>query len=171
MTEPIIIDEDGLRFTFDLGIQATQYDDWSHYKNQFKDKCYRDNKAVDIIAHNNKTVWLCEVKDFRQGNRNPSKPPLVDEVAQKVRDSLAGLVSAQFQANKQHERQFAKDVLNCQNMRVVLHIEQASGTRQIYDLADLKDKLKKLLKAIAPHVLILDKEQVSSQIVWKVISI
>lgn len=83
MTQQISIDEDALRFTFHSGIQAVKYDDWVHYRNQFQNKCCTDNKAVDIIAHNGQITWLCEVKDFRQGRRDPNKPPLEMEIAQK----------------------------------------------------------------------------------------
>lgn len=169
MAQPNIIDEGALRFTFHSGIQAAKYDDWTHYRNQFQNKCCTDNKAVDIIAHNSQITWLCEVKDFRQGRREPNKPPLEMEIAQKVRDSLAGLVSAQFYANDPTERQFAKDVLNCQSIRVVLHIEQLTGRQQIYHLPDLQDKLKKLLKAIDPHVLVLSQEKLPHpKIAWEV---
>ncbi|QMT32083.1 cysteinyl-tRNA synthetase [Alysiella filiformis] len=168
MTQQISIDEDALRFTFHSGIQAVKYDDWVHYRNQFQNKCCTDNKAVDIIAHNGQITWLCEVKDFRQGRRDPNKPPLEMEIAQKVRDSLAGLVSAQFHANEQTEQQFAKDVLHCQSICVVLHIEQSTGQKQQYHLPDLQDKLRKLLKAIDPHVLVLNKDMPHSKIVWQV---
>lgn len=171
MVQQNFIDEDALRFTFHSGIQAAKYDDWAHYRNQFQNKCCTDNKAVDIIAHDYQITWLCEVKDFRQGNRDPSKPPLEIEIAQKVRDSLAGLVSAQFYANNPTEQQFAKDVLHCQSIRVVLHIEQATERRQIYHLPDLQDKLRKLLKAIDPHVLVLNKDMPHPKIVWQVTSI
>ena len=148
--------EGALKFEFPATYQAAKYDDWAHYRNQFQNKCSQYNKAVDILAfeENQNCCWLCEVKDFRIIGRNPDKLPLEQEIAQKVRDTLAGIVSAKFCANNINEKDFAAALLTCRNIRVVIHIEQPQGQNQIYDLSDLKDKLNKLLKAIDPHVLV-----------------
>jgi cysteine--tRNA ligase len=150
----MVIQEDSLTFTFSENVDASKYDQWSHYRNQFKDKCSKDNKAVDFIAFEEKesTLWLCEIKDFRMGTRSRDKLPLEKEIAQKVRDTLAGIVSAKFRANDPDEKKFAENSLKCKNIRVILHIEQSSEMRQIYDLKDLRDKLRKLLRAVDPHV-------------------
>lgn len=169
----IVIDEGSLRFLFETNVKASKYDAWKHYRNQFQNKCYTDNKAVDIIAHNNQKAWLCEIKDFRTGIRSPDKPPLEQEIAQKVRDSLAGLVSAKFCANDSTERNFAHDVLQCHQIHIILHIEQPSN-KQIYDLSDLRDKLKRLLKAIDPHVLVMNQNTLShykNKVSWQVSNI
>lgn len=130
---------------------------------------------MDIIAYRQSdTVWLCEIKDFRIGAKNRDKLPLEQEIAQKARDSLAGLVSAKFHANDSKERQFAKQALACEHICIVLHIEQPS--RRIYDLSDLQDKLRRLLKAIDPHVLVVDKSLLdnkpvySNKLSWKVLN-
>lgn len=150
------ITEGLLTFEFPNNCEASKYDDWSHYRNQFINKCSINNKAIDFLALEGvpQTLWLCEIKDFRSTTRNPEKPPLEHEIAQKVRDTLAGIVSAKFQANNHDEKNFAAKALGCQSIRVVLHIEQPERTKQIYSLPDLRDKLKKLLKAIDPHVII-----------------
>lgn len=168
----MIITEGSLSFHFESDIVASKYDDWSHYRNQFQNKCSADNKAVDIIAYRKSKdmLWLCEVKDFRTGTRNPDKPPLEQEIAQKVRDSLAGLVSAKFCANDEEERSFACNALACEQIRVVLHIEQPNGKKQIYNLSDLKDQLKRLLKAIDPHPLVIDQKLLNQDkvIPWQI---
>lgn len=150
------ITEGLLIFEFPDDFEVSKYDDWSHYRNQFINKCSTDNKAIDFLAleETHQTLWLCEIKDFRSTTRNPAKPPLEHEIAQKVRDTLAGIVSAKFQANNHDEKNFAEKALKCRNIRVVLHIEQPERTRQIYNPSDLQDKLKTLLKAIDPRVAI-----------------
>lgn len=161
----MIITEGELRFLFESEVKAIKYDDCSHYRNQFIDKCGSNNKAVDVIAYckSRETVWLCEIKDFRKGDRSPDKPPLEQEIAQKVRDSLAGLVSAKFLANDKKERSFACNALACRRIRVVVHIEQPKGLKQIYDLSDLKDKFRRLLKAIDPHPLVVNQDLLDKQ--------
>ena len=149
------ITEGSLKFEFPEHCITSKYDDWSHYRKQFENKCSTGNKAIDFIAiEANQTLWLCEIKDFRIGQRNLEKLPLEQEIALKVKDTLAGIVSAKFKANNPIEKNFAEESLKCKNIRIVLHIEQPDGIRQIYNLSDLKDKLKRLLKAIDPHVVI-----------------
>ncbi|OOF83714.1 cysteinyl-tRNA synthetase [Rodentibacter ratti] len=162
------ITEGALEFIFSENISSTKYDDWCHYRNQFKDRCYKDNKAVDFIAYDENTAWLCEIKDFRLGDRNPEKIPLCDEIAMKIRDTLAGLVSANLQANVFEEKKFARKVLKCENINIVLHVEQPQGSSYYYDLADLKDKLCNLLKAVDPHVKVMSKKSAHPDIPWKV---
>ncbi|WP_232507474.1 hypothetical protein [Neisseria weixii] len=66
------ITEGSLKFEFPENYQASKYDEWSHYRNQFENKCSKGNKAIDFIAYeNDQVLWLCEIKDFREGERNP----------------------------------------------------------------------------------------------------
>ncbi len=68
------IDADGLSFEFPDSWQAVKYDDWSFYKNRFI-KMNDGIKAVDIAAFDgNNTLWLIEVKDFRQHGRQKTTP-------------------------------------------------------------------------------------------------
>jgi hypothetical protein len=57
-----------------------------------------DAKAVDIVgAHMGRAAFLIEVKDFRGArirNRSRVGRPLAQEVAQKIKDSVAGIVGA-----------------------------------------------------------------------------
>lgn len=162
---PLTITEGALTFTFSEEAHVIKYDDSIHYRNQFHNRCYKDNKAVDFIAYENSIAWLCEIKDFRQGRRNPEKIPLYNEIAIKVRDSLAGLVSAKLQASDDDEKNFAKEVLKCKKINIIFHIEQSS---LIYNLSDLQDKLRQLLKAIDPHVKVMNKTHSCSNIPWSV---
>jgi hypothetical protein len=150
--------EGNLTFTFDDDVwQVEKYDDWQFYKNQFQ-SCCCGNKGVDFLAYNKvkHTLWLIEVKDYRQFPRTKDSS-LWEEVALKVRDTLAGI----YVANVSHqqypnEQSFAKLVTTkTVRFRVVLHLEQPKQKSKlfprVYDPADVQQKLKQRLKPIDAH--------------------
>jgi len=157
--------------SFDFEAPAEKYDEWSFYRNQFLHGCSRDNKGVDMLCYSSKDAWLIEVKDYRQDCQT-SVVKLADEIALKVRDSLAGLVAAQIRANQDKEKQFARKILQAQNIKIVCHIEQPAKVSRLrpraIDPKDLKDKLRRLLKAIDPHPLVMDAATVPPSVPWQV---
>ncbi len=167
-----VLKEKALTFTFDPSAQATKYDEWSFYRHQFKDRCSRDNKAVDLMCHRGQTAWVIEVKDYRQHPRTKAIE-LADEIALKVRDSLAGLVAAQVQANAADERRFARGMLGAGRIRVVCHIEQPAQSTRLRPRAiepdKLWDRLRRLVKAIDPHPLVVDRSSVPAHLPWTVV--
>jgi hypothetical protein len=162
--------EGRLTFSFPAPLSAQQYDNWSFYRNQFND-AFGGTKAVDFICLDQDCAWLIEVKDYRANLR--TKPSdLGDEIARKVRDSLAGLVSASCNANDAGERQFAKQFTRMQRLRVVAHIEQPRRPSRLHprviDPANFKMKLKQLLRAVDPHPLVVDQNSRLPDIRWNV---
>lgn len=117
------ITEGDLTFQFPDDWQATQFDNWSFYRNQFQSVC-GGAKAIDILAlAPDRGLWIIEIKDYRQQRRTkPSQ--LAEEVACKVRDSLAALVAAKINANDPEEKRLAQDALTAKEIRVILHLEQ-----------------------------------------------
>jgi len=98
-------DEGRLRFGFH-GADVGKYDEWRFYQNRFKGSC-NGNKAVDFVYVEADRTWLIKVKDYRRHRR--TKPgDLADEVAIKVRDTLAGLAAAKSNANDKMERRLAR---------------------------------------------------------------
>jgi Holliday junction resolvase-like predicted endonuclease len=168
------IREGALTFTFAAGWEAQKYDDWVFYKSQFQKVCRLCNgiKGVDIVAHDTNTAWLIEVKDYRR-NRRKKGIGLVDEVAKKVLDTLAGLVAAKYNASNSSESSMASDILACEKIRVALHLEQPSRPSKlfpkIYDPADVKKGLKVQLKAIDPHPEVLDIASTNPTTYWQVV--
>lgn len=155
------ITEGNLNFTFKQGTEASKYDDWVFYRNQFN-SAFGGTKAVDIICVDTRTAWLIEIKDYRLHAR--TKPQdLAAEVAQKVRDSIAGLVAAAANANDQDEKILARKLLSKRSWRIVLHLEQPVKTSKLrpkaINPADVLNKLKNLLKTIDPHPLVVDNSQ------------
>ena len=89
MTE---IEEGDLKFSFPDHCEAGKYDEWSFYRNQFQSVA-SGSKAVDILCLSDDAAWLIEIKDYRLHPRQ-KLIDIDDEVASKVRDTLAGLAAA-----------------------------------------------------------------------------
>lgn len=160
--------EGALTFTFPSN--ASKYDEWSHYRNQFISTC-QGAKAVDLVFVADGTSWLIEVKDYRAHSR--TKPiDLADEIAIKVRDTLAGLLSAKWNANDADERRYARQLTGASKVRVVCHIEQPAKHSRLRPQAIEPDKvaqkLKSLLKAIDPHPMVMDHRDTAGCVSWTV---
>ena len=165
-----ILSEGKLTFTFSDESNATQYDNWSFYRNQFGNTC-GSVKAVDMICINKKVTWLIEIKDYRR-NRRTKPIDLADEIALKVRDTLAGLVAAKFNANDTKEQRFAQQALESDVVRVVLHLEQPIKQSRLFPLSvnpvSVMQKLKKQLKAIDAHPYIVNQHNLTANMDWTV---
>jgi len=156
----MVMQEEGrLRFIFPENWRVSKYDDWSFY-NQFQNIC-GGAKAVDFcgVTPDRGTTWLIEVKDYRQYRRTkPSELP--HEIACKFRDTLAGLACARVNSNDDRERDMADSFLRTGWIRLALHLEQPRKHSKLfpraYQPADIRQKLKTLVKAIDPHPLVLD---------------
>ncbi|PTQ88237.1 hypothetical protein [Agitococcus lubricus] len=146
----MIIDVDGLKFNFATNWQASKYDEWSYYRNQFV-KQFAGIKAVDLLAISPKKItFLIEVKDYTHPNtEKPSDLP--QAVADKVLNTLAALLPCSLLANDATEKAFAKQVLLSNQLHVVLHMEQPRAHKPVVDAADVLQKLKKLLRAVDAH--------------------
>lgn len=141
---------DGLTFSFPAGWDATKYDEWSFYRNQFS-RQKNNIKAVDVLAISlSQDAYLVEVKDYRRPDTVPPSE-LAETIANKVLDTLAAMLPAKLHANDPNERRIAGAILACASLHVVAHIEQPARHQQVIDPADIKQKLKKLLKAVDAH--------------------
>lgn len=158
-----------LRFTFPDTWDASQFDGWSFYINQFQKVC-GGTKAIDILALNSPCCWLIEIKDYRQHPRTKSID-LAEEIATKVRDSLAALVADSMYANDDIEKSLAMAAVRCTRLRVVLHLEQPAKHSKLFpraiDPANVRLRLRQLLKAIDPHPLVLEKNRMGG-VKWTV---
>jgi hypothetical protein len=166
------ITEGKLTFTFPEGWQISKYDDWAHYREHFIKVC-EGTKAMDIVAlEPGACCWLLEVKDYRE-HRRTKTIDLADEVSEKVRDTVAGLVAAQFCANDADEKAFARKALRATGLRVVLHLEQPAKHSKLFPRAinptNVRQRLKQLLKSIAPHPRVVEVAEMAG-IPWTVTS-
>lgn len=165
--------EGKLRFAFPDDWQTSNYDDWSHYRNQAISIC-GGAKAIDILAiESNSCCWLLEVKDYRE-HRRTKTIDIGDEIAAKVRDTLAALVGAQHHANDANEKAMARKAVRCGAIRVVLHLEQPTKHSKLFPRAikpiDVIQRLKQLLKPIDPHPRVIEMKSMQG-IPWKVSSL
>jgi len=139
-----------LTFTFPSGWSASKYDDWSFYRNQFV-RQFDAIQGVDLIAlAPDDTAYLIEVKDYRHPDtEKPSELPRA--IANKVLMTLAAMLPAKLHGNDPSECAIAASVLKCRELRVVAHVELPQAHRPVVDLADLKQKLAQLLRAVDAH--------------------
>lgn len=165
------ITEGNLLFTFSETWSVSKLDEWSFYRNQFQSVC-GGTKAIDILAIDLacSSCWQIEVKDYRQYPRTKAID-LAEEIAEKVRDSLALLVTASFNANDKHEKASACEAVCCTRLRIVLHLEQPAKHSKLFpraiDPAKVQIRLRQLLKAIDPHPIVLDKSRLGT-VQWTV---
>ncbi len=155
------IREGNLKYKFNAGWSVAKYDDWAFYRNQFLNCGGRGNKGVDILAmpQDDKILWMIEVKDYSTHRRDKGKGPLSSEVAQKTLDTLAGIFAASVNA-VDNEQEFARRAIKAKQIRVVLHLQQSERQSKLFpyavDPADVRQKLKKLLKAVDPRVTVMN---------------
>ncbi|WP_300668208.1 hypothetical protein [Desulfoluna sp.] len=158
------LDEGRLTFTFSGDSLATQYDDWTFYKSHIQ-SAWGGCKAIDFICVHQRQTWLIEVKDYRIDRRTKILD-FGDEIALKVRDTLAGLAAARCNANDADERRMAGEALQCKKLRVVLHLEQPRNPSklfpQVIDPSKMTQKLKQKLKAVDAHPRVVDKHSLKS---------
>jgi len=180
--------EGQLRFVFPDDWEASKFDEWSFYRNQFMKlanayiscsscevgvrcaKCGSKNvagtKGIDILAIDSDQIcWQIEIKDYRQ-TRESTFVFLADEVALKVRDTLACLTAAKINANEPNEKRLARKGLRCNRLRVVLHLEQPVPHSPLESTAarraNVLQRLKQLVKSIDPRPLVLDTNNLAN---------
>ena len=167
----IEIEEGDLTFSFPEYCEASKYDEWSFYRNQFQ-AVAGGSKAVDMLCIDSDTAWLIEVKDYRRDPRT-KVIDLGDEVARKVRDTLAGLAAASAYANSDDERRLARRALAKRRWRVALHLEQSDVRSRLrpqpFNVADVLSKLRSgKLKAVDAHPVVLGTQPRRLGIPWTV---
>lgn len=175
--------EGSLEFQFPEGWSASKFDEWSFYRGQFarvgdaRMNCNRKgcgravqcvacgakrvagNRGIDILAIDpeSSTCRLIEVKDYRS-TRTSDFEFLADVVALKVRDTLACLAAARWNAPVEQERDQARSALTCESLRIVLHLEvpRARGSLDAPSTprANVSARMKQLVKAIDARPLV-----------------
>jgi len=165
------INIDGLVFTFPVDWVVGKPDDWAFYRKQFI-KIRSSVKSTDALAIDvSGRTWVIEVKDYR--NHARTKPScLAEEVAAKVCDTLAMLLPASVNANDAAERSLARNACSANALRVVLHLEQPLKSSRLrprsIDPAALLMKLKKLVKPVDAHPLIVERARMHG-LAWSVV--
>ena len=166
----IEIEVGDLTFSFPDECSASKYDDWAFYRNQFQSVA-GGSKAVDILCLAGGAACLIEIKDYRQ-HRRTKLIDLGDEVAGKVRDTLSGLAAASANANNNDERALARRMLAQRCWRVVFHLEQPRVRSRLrprpFHISDVVEKLRRHLKAVDAHPVVLDRRDIRADVPWTV---
>ena len=162
-----------LHFHFEDNWKVVKYDETPYYKTQLKNQrsCKINKKdksvisglkGVDLVAlqPQDNTLYLIECKDYRLHSRKKNLHP-VEEFYQKTMDTLAGLLpSALCGTSGDPNTRMLKHWFVVPNIYGCFPFEQAETTNKLmpraYDIADLQQKLRGLLKAIDPYVLVVD---------------
>lgn len=162
-------DEGRLRFDFSSKWEAERYDaddqgqgSHSYYRNQVAR--LPSTKAVDFVGmFEDEDCYLIEVKDFREyriENKQRLKcGELAIEVAEKVRDTVAGLVGAwRNESNKTVVSQIGANLLHkSKPIRIVLWLEDdtAADVRQWRQQLDtITTQIQSRLKWLTTRVLV-----------------
>lgn len=143
------ITEDRLAFDFPVGWLVQKYDKSTFYLRHFQNVCGAA-KGVDIVAISPAgCLWFIEIKDYRAGPRQKSLD-LVEEIAIKARDSLAGLAAARVRANVESEATFAARAMQFTDIKIILHIEQPTKPTRLHPVVDVSKLLLKLKQLRGP---------------------
>ncbi|NRD59216.1 hypothetical protein [Corallococcus exiguus] len=159
-----MLDVDGIEFDFEPFWRAIKWDDEEAYRRGIGKlpTC----KAVDLIGFGRGLVALIEVKDFRHPDAEWSRVTngsLAEEVAFKVRDTLAGVVGAARQHSPEVWRDWAQAMHASPALRVILWFERPesfySDPRRKDELQHFRDVLKKKLAWLTSDVFICSKSE------------
>ena len=160
-----LLNEGELEFDFSDDWLVFKYDKCAYYRRHFQDFA-NGTKAVDFVAYHQatKVLWLIEVKDYSEHSRTkPSE--VVDEVAVKVRDTLAGLLAMRVRATDGSQA-IAAQAMQFRSLRVALLIEQPahhSATR-IFNPMTIKDQMSRVLRPVDPHALGGDRQALAAHL-------
>ena len=162
---------DSFRFDFPVGWICLKYDECTYYREHFNGLA--SSKAVDLLAlaPQRAELWMVEIKDYR-ANRRTKPSNLISEIAQKVRDTLAGLAAGRLVANDLNSRAFAADAMRVARLRVAFLLEQPGSPSklfpQVINPANATMALKKALRAVDPHPLFGSASDLSMKTAWTV---
>lgn len=159
--------EGNLAFCF--GFDAIKYDDSLYYRKHFS-KIQDGISAVDILAVDDDTAYLIEIKDYTHPDTaNLTSAELIAMMANKVISTLAAVLPMRHNGSDE-EKEIAGHFLKASQIRVVLHIEipppRSTLKQSRYNFYEMEQALRKKLKAIDAHPKIVSKK--SKKLPWTV---
>lgn len=164
--------EGRLSFSFPAGWEICRLSSTAYYERHFQ-RFTGGSKEMDFLALNTaeRTLWLIEVKDYSSYPRT-KLIDLAEEVAIKVRDSLALLLPAIARDSADRVAgQFAERALGTTSLRVVLHCEFPANKSKLFPstswAANIKDKLRNAVRCVDPHPILTDRAR-SGGLAWSV---
>ena len=156
-----------MRLRFEPGDQATKYDDWAFFREEFRHVA-GGSHGVDCVCISGEACWLIEIKALARRVGEDSGLKIADTIrraAEQVRDTLAGLAAARVLATGAEE-QFARAVFDVPNWRVALHLEQTDVTSRLhrtpYDPTDVTQKLRQQVRAVDAQAVVVDSSRAAN---------
>jgi len=167
--------EQKFKYKFLLGWQAVKWDETRFHK-----KCFQSfggkSKAAEFVAFDEKgsELWLIECKDFRPNGRRKTID-LCDEIAEKFKATLAGLVCAR-NADDQGIQRFARIGLKKNALRCVVHWEHPLKPHRLWpsenmDRANMRLKLRQRLVVADSNAELGNHQQLATTMPWKIESV
>lgn len=158
----VAIVEGHYTYQFPPGWTATKYDQDTFYIKKFQrvglvEDGSKGVKAVDVLAFGDDSeLWLIEQKDYTGGGAQIKAGELLTAMAEKVVGTLACLVAARINGQRDSASQLLADqALKKTKIRCVLHVEQPTKLSklfpQVIDPKTARDKLRRALGAIDSH--------------------
>ena len=163
-----VFQEGRLRFSFGDAWRVEKYDEHRGYRQRLGK--LGNTRAVDFVGcHENKTLFLIEVKDFR-GHRIENKDRLhhgmlAQEIAWKARDTLPGLIAAhRARLDGESWEPFVSALTDpaCR-LSVVLWLEEDRPSRgpwarrRTVARGTLTKQLKRKLRWLTTHIAVLER--------------
>lgn len=162
--------EGDFSYEFPADWQVLKWDESAFHKEHFQ-SFGGSSKAAEFVAFNEAQLWLIECKDFRPNGRSKTVE-LCDEIAQKFKATLAGLVCAR-NTEDVGMRQFARSALKKTDIRCVVHWEHPSKPHRLWPAEnmnrnDMRDKLRQRLKVADPKAELGNSHQLATTMPWKI---
>lgn len=157
-------DVDGIRFTFGASWKAVQWDETQAFRKGIQR--LQNTKAVDLIAMRPDVVGLIEVKDFRHDPKTDwprvTSGSLVEEVAHKVRDTLAGILAA-ARPDAATWDPWVDCLRKQRDLKVIVWLERPNDyygdPRRADELQHFRDKLKQRLSWLTSNIFIASRRE------------
>jgi len=164
--------EGSFHYDFDDHWHVLKWDETPFHTQRFQ-SFGGSSKAAEFVAFEERdnALWLIECKDFRPNGRSKSVD-LCDEIALKMRSTLAALVCARNDPSACMSR-FARMALKKTLIRCVVHWEHPLTPHVLWPSSmmsrrDMRDKLRQRLQVADPHAELGNKLQLNAVMPWKI---
>ncbi len=163
------IKEGNLTFSFEFG--AVKFDDSAFYRRQFV-RIQNNIQAVDIVAVDNETAYLIEVKDYTHPDtENLTLKELIRTIISKILLTLSAILPMKNNANVRAEKMIAEKFSRADRISVIFHMELPPPRRTLrqsaFNIQNLQIQLRRKLRSVDPHLKIVSASN-SEGLPWRV---
>lgn len=167
------LSEGGFIYRFPMGWQAVKWDETDFHRKHFQ-FFGGSSKAAEFVSfqEDSDELWLVECKDFRPSGRKKTID-LCDEIAQKFKATLAGLICARNAADATIRR-FSRMALKRTQIRCVVHWEHPLKPHRLWpkenmSRATMRARLRQRLYAADPKAELGNQQQLDAILPWQIV--